>query len=463
MLKKFDKMLSLVFHGEFDTTTEEGRHKERERRLALSAVTAALARLIAAAIPLITVKFSLSYLGEETYGLWVTVTSFFSLFTFADLGLGNGLQTELSRATGKDDPVLCKKLISSAYLMLTVVAAFILIVFLVVFPFINWGSLMNAETESSVALAGGVVLAIVCSNIFNIPLGLVQRTQNAFQEGYKSSLWQCTGSVLSLLSVILISTLDLGPLTMIWASSMITVLLFLANMSVFFLFQHRDARPSFKMVDPVFVKLLFATGISFFFLSVLTSASLSLDSFLVAKTNTLAQAAPYSIAYKIAHLIGIVALALSAPMWAANGEALARGDYAWVRRRTKTISVLSGGISLFASAMVILLSKPVLGWLKEGMEIPVLTLAGMCLLQVFTSIISPYFMVLNAGRVVKKQIFIFSVYTVVSLGLKITLAPVYGSAAIAWTGAVCYIAIIVPYTYYLARKVMKGEANEKAS
>lgn len=454
LLNKFVTAFNLLFHGKYDTSTEEGRHKDRERKIALTAITAAIAKIIATAIPLITVKFSLGYLGDEIYGLWATVTSFFSLFTFADLGLGNGLQTELSRATGKDDPQLCKKLISSAYFMLTLVASAILLVFIVIYPFTNWGALMNAQTERSIALAGGVVFAIVCSKILNIPLALVQRTQISFQEGYKSNLWQCAGSVLSLISVIVISQFNLGSLTLIWASSMIVVVVSLLNMVVFFGFQKKEYRPRFKLVDKGLARQLLTTGIAFFFLSILTSVSLSLDSFIVAKTTALAEATPYSIAYKIAHLIGIISAMLSTPMWAANGEALARGDYAWVRRRTKSMAQLSAVLSIGASLFLIVLSKPVLGWLKEGMEIPIMTLVGMCLLQVAISIINPYFMVLNAGKKIKEQICSFAIYTVISIPLKYVLALHFGSVAIAWVGALCYIVIIVPYTYYCSKKVL---------
>lgn len=452
-------MLRVVFHKPYDVSTQEGRRLERERRIALTALTGALAKMIATAIPLITVKFSLNYLGSETYGLWAAVTSFFSLFAFADLGLGNGLQTELSRATGTDDMTLCRKLVSSAYFMLSLVAGSLLLVFILIYPFINWASLMNAQTETAVALAGSVVLAIVVSKLLNIPVALVQRTQIAIQEGYKSNIWQCAASVLSLVSVIFVSTLDLGPLTMIWFSSLIVVIIALMNMIVFFGFQRKDLRPSFKMVDKKLLKVLMTTGIAFFFLSILTSLSLSLDSFIVAKTASLSDATPYSIAYKIAHLIGIVSTMLSTPLWAANGEALERGDYKWVKKRTNSMAALSLLISGAASLFLIAVANPILSWMKPGMTLSIQTLIGMCLMQVGVATISPYFMILNAGRVIKKQIFIYGVFTVISLGLKYFLAPVYGTVGIAWIGALCYIAIIMPFTYITSQKVLRAEKS----
>ena len=77
--------------------------KERLRRALLTSTSAVIARVISMAGPLITVPLALRYLGHERYGLWMTVTAMVGMFTFADLGLGNGLMTEVSQAEGKGE------------------------------------------------------------------------------------------------------------------------------------------------------------------------------------------------------------------------------------------------------------------------------------------------------------------------------------------------------------------------
>ena len=88
-----------------------GSIDHRSKRVAYTAIAAAISKVLAMAVPIITVKWALEYLGQELYGLWGTITSFFALFSFADLGLGNGLQTALSRAYGKEDGLLQSKII----------------------------------------------------------------------------------------------------------------------------------------------------------------------------------------------------------------------------------------------------------------------------------------------------------------------------------------------------------------
>jgi O-antigen/teichoic acid export membrane protein len=357
-LNRIKKIIIIALHGAYDTSTPEGRANERARRIALTAVTAAIAKVLAMAIPLITVRVTYSYLGEETYGLWNAVSSFFTLFAFADLGLGNGLQTRLSQASGTDDENLSKRLISSTYAILVIVAGTLMAAFLVVYPFINWGAVMNAKSEQAITLAGGVVFAIVASKLLSIPLSLVQRTQMALQEGYRSNLWQSAAYIFSLISVYIIAGLDIGPLAMIWTSSFIVVIISGLNMLVYFRFQRKVYKPAINFVNVKMSRSLLRTGFAFFVLSVLTTIGLALDNFIVARAISLSEAATYSILFKITHMIGGITTMLSAPMWAANGEAFARGELDWIKQSTKKMALVLLGISTFASLSLLIIARP---------------------------------------------------------------------------------------------------------
>ena len=130
LLKALNKeTLTIAFHKPFPTDTKEGRSMERQRRIALTAFTSLIGKVFSMALPLITVRLTYSYLGVEVYGLWSAVTTFFALFAFSDLGLGNGLQTKLSQANGKDDANLCRIIISNTYVILWSVALVLLILF----------------------------------------------------------------------------------------------------------------------------------------------------------------------------------------------------------------------------------------------------------------------------------------------------------------------------------------------
>ncbi len=455
-MNELKNMLQLVFHGPYDTGTEEGRSKERARNIALTAITALIAKLVAMATPLITVRITLGYMGEEVYGLWTTVTTFFAMFAFADLGIGSGLQTELSRVSALDDKEKCKKLVSSCYVVLCAVAIVLLIVFGVLYPIVNWSKLINATTERAMILAGGVVAAIVITKILNVPLALIQRTQLAMQEGYRSNLWLCSGNIISLVFVIVISRLDLGVLTMIWASSLINVIVAAMNMVVYFWKQRPELRPSLKFFDKSTSQRLLKTGLAFLVLSIFTSISLSIDNFIVAHVRDLSEVTPYSVMYKIASLISVVSAMLSTPMWSANGEALERGNTQWVKTATNKIMLISFGFSAIASVGIIALIRPALWILTDGIVQPdYLLLTGMCLYQIIISITNPYFMILNGAGVVKFQVINYIVFAVISLPIKYWLGQMIGAAVIPWIGLVSYFLILTIPTYVRSQQYLR--------
>ncbi|MFR1517273.1 MAG: lipopolysaccharide biosynthesis protein [Clostridia bacterium] len=459
---KIKQMFTLVFHGHYDTATEEGRANERARSIALTALTAMLAKVFAILTPLITVRITLSYMGEEIYGLWSAVTSFFAMFSFADLGLGSGLQTELSRASALEDRSVSRRLVSSCYVILTVLTTVLVIAFAAIYPFVDWAGVLNAESEATIALAGKVVTAIVVTKVLNVPLALIQRTQLAMQEGYRTNLWQCFGNALSLIFVFVIFYMDLGVLTMIWASSLITVIVAGVNMVVYFKWQRPELRPKVSCYDKVMSRRLLNTGIMFFVLSIFTSVSLSIDNFIVAHVSSLSDVTPFSVMYKIVSMIGVVSAMLSSPMWSANGEALQRREYGWVRKATGKIAALSLLFSVICSAGVFILIRPALKILTDGaVQANYVMLFGMCLMQVFVSVTNPYFMILNGAGIVKFQIANYIVYAAISLPLKYFLGIRYGAVAISWTGAVTYVILLTLPTVYRSLLYIRKKEREK--
>lgn len=445
--------LLIIVGKPFNTSTSEGRALERRRRITLTALTSIVSKVLTMSIPLLTLKLTYDYLGIEVYGLWSAVTTFFALFAFSDLGLGNGLQTKLSQANGKEDIYLCRKIISNTYIILLAVSSVFLVVFLVVFKYVDWAKLMNAQDAETIGLAASVVFIIVMPKILSIPVAIIQRTQFALQEGYINNIWNIAGALLSLLSVLVIVCLNFGKLVLLSISALIPLFIAGINMLAFFRFRRKDLRISIKLFDFSFLKSLFSLGFFFCILSILISIGMAMDTFIVARTCSLSEAASFSIIYKIAAILYAVVTIFSTPLWGANGEAIARGEIGWVKQNTKRISMLLAGMTLILSIIVLLFAKFIFKiWLGDGFVFSFTLLFWMCVLQILQSFISPYFMVLNAFGIVKKQILLFAIYTPISFVLKYILSQTYGVGVIPMIGAIGYFTIIVLGTYFFSIK-----------
>lgn len=452
----FKGIISVALSKPFDKSTEENRAKERQRRIALTAFTGIVSKVLSMLIPLITIRITLHYLGTEIYGLWNAVSTFFALFLFADLGLGNGLQTKLSQANGKDNIILSRKLISSTYILLTIIAVVLFLIFTLLFNYVDWSKLMNATNGSSKSLVNKIVFIIVLAQIISIPITIVQRTQLALQEGYISYIWICIGSILNLIGVIIIAKLNLGYLLLIGFSAFSVVLASALNMYIYYKHSRNDLKPSYKFVEKALILDLLKLGILFCIVSILMTIGLSMDTFIVAHNYSLSTAASYSILYRISAIeTGIIGL-ITVPLWGVNGEAMARGDFEWVRKNTKQMSSFLVSMTIVIALIIILSAKFIFKiWLGENFSFSFGALIWLCILPVITSFVSPYFMVLNAAGSIKEQVLLYSIFTPVCFLFKYFLSLKHDIYIIPFVGDLCYFIILVPATIYFANKELK--------
>ena len=85
---------------------------------------------------LVVVPVVLHYLGTERYGVFATITAIAGLVGWADLGLGNGLISEVAAAQGRDDSDSTARAVSTAFFALLGLA-------------VLWGSCSQSSTRSS--------------------------------------------------------------------------------------------------------------------------------------------------------------------------------------------------------------------------------------------------------------------------------------------------------------------------
>lgn len=466
IIKKFSNNMKIILKKDIDTSTEEGRRQKREQAIALTSVIASIAKIIALLVPFITVRVSRAYLGEEIYGLWSSVNSFFAVFAFADLGLGSGLQTNLSKANGKDDVEESKRLISSTFIVLLSVAGFLIFLFLGVYNFVNWASLVGAENPEAIALAGPVFLAIVIPKLIDVPMGLTQRTQVALQEGYNYYVWAIVGSALSIISVYLNSYLGSPKIVMILCSAAIPTIVSIINFIYYFCFSKRRAFfPKFKYFNWNTCKTMLITGVGFLIIHVLMNIGLSnMDSFIVGKIDNLSMAGSYSICLKVAAVVNVIANMFGLPLWGVYGEALSRGDIDYVKKHVVKRAILMLGLTGFATLCGMLLS-PIAFKLIVGDDFIYnpLTLLGMFTLQCIFAVVNPFFMILNGTGDVKTQIMAYGIFAPFSFILKYFLAKEFGIDVMPWITALCYLIIMYPIIIRRAFRIVNSYKGKKES
>src|SRR5215472_7092730 len=118
----------------FDTATAEGRSHERYRRALLTSATSVAARVATVISGLVAVPLTVSYLGSERYGLWLTLSSTFTLLAIADFGVSDSILNAVAEAVGRHDRLAAQRRVSSILLVIVAEATLFTTVFIAITP-----------------------------------------------------------------------------------------------------------------------------------------------------------------------------------------------------------------------------------------------------------------------------------------------------------------------------------------
>ncbi|WP_237565955.1 lipopolysaccharide biosynthesis protein [Ornithinimicrobium cerasi] len=420
-------------------TASEALAAARTGRLVRGVGSSLVARGVTSLVPLVLIPITLGYLGAETYGIWMALTSVTSMFLWADLGLGNTLMTRLTPLIVKGDWAEARDLVSAAYRVLGRVALVGMVAVAIASLLLPWDAILNApDSEEPRWVAGVCLLAFV----INIPLSLVHRLLFALQRVPASNGLQMGGSCLAVAAgglavigdaapVLVIALIVLAPVAVNALGTVVT----LKGSGLVSSAALRDASS----------KGLITSGLRFVLIGVMTSLALNVDFLVVAHGTGVKDVALYSVVTRLFLALGLLVTVLNMPLWPANSEALVRGDLAWVRRSTGWMMLLSGGGVLLSGAVLVLAKDPILQILGAHDSTLSTTLPlGFVAMWTLLAITSPLFMVQNSVGHLGPQTIGWAAYLIVSVPAKVLVVHNIGSDWIPWTSLVVYAITVFP-------------------
>jgi O-antigen/teichoic acid export membrane protein len=441
----------------YDTTTEEGRARERLRRVGLSALSSAAARGLGLGASLITVPLTASYLGAERYGLWMTVLSVAGLLSMADLGIGYGVMTLLAEAHGRGDRLLARKLVSNAFVVLVSISVVLVGMTGALHTVIPWERVIGLRGEEA---GPATAVAIACFGV-GLPLGIAQRVLVAYQEGFAAGLFQMPGSVLSFCCVVLAVVVKSGLVGLVLAVSGPSVIASLITCYVVFRRRMRWLRPRLGDFERSSCSKLLRTSGLFFVLQAAGIVGFGSDTIVLAHICGGAAVAQYAVATKLFSIPQMLLSYVLTPLWPAYGEAIAKGDITWVRRILRR-SIVLGVVSMVvaASALVFGGSWLISKWTVGKISVGFLLLFALGLWSVTIAISGPLAAFLNGAKVVAFQVATSSCLAVVNILLSIVLAKSIGVSGVVFGSIVSLLlTTLIPIRLHMPRLLRDIEAR----
>lgn len=449
------KTLELLRLTPFDCATEDGRARERHRRVALTALAAAAAKVISVSSLLISIPLTLTYLGAERYGMWMTIGSLIAMMAFADLGVGNGLLNAIAESHGRDDRRKMRRHISSAYAVLGSIAVAILIAFAAGYSFVPWHRLFNVQSGLAQSEAAPALAVFICCFALNIPLSIVQRTQVGLQQGFTANLWQCAGSLLGLAGILVAVRTQASLPWLVAAAVGLPMLAALGNSLLFFGHRRRDLAPRPGMVGKDSIRRIAHTGMLFFVLQVVIAAAYLSDNIIITHMLGAEAVAQYSVPEKMFSVISTVLLMAIAPLWPAYGEATARGDRDWssrtLVRSLQLVAITSGLLSL-----VLIIAGPWLLslWVGHAVSVSLLLLVSLGIWKTLDSVGNALAMYLNGRGMLRIQALLGTLMAIVAVTLKLLLVERLGVAGAPLATAIAYsVCILAPLAWIIPRSM----------
>lgn len=377
---KLNQILTVLFSKPADCSTPEGRGQERYRRAAWTTVVMMTARVSNIITGMLSVPITLHYLGEDLYGVWMALTGFVAFLSFYDFGIGTGLRNLLIECNAKNDLESPRKLIGNALLVLSGLAAFLIVVAFTVLPHLPWGDLIKCKNPVSVLQILPTAQAVLVMFALGLPITQLQNIANAFQRGYWGYLCFLVGRILGFLFVIWCVRAD-QPLWMLAGGYVgIPFLVTLIGWAVF-LAAAPGLRPWPIRPERVLIRNLFGVG---FYVLVhhLSFAMINTSGLLlIANTVSAASGVPFSITQQMLGVSNVLIASLLIGVSVAVGEAWHRHDYGWIRT---TIRRLEKSVLLFGIAPLVLLlftgQTIILWWTKTPAAVPSFFLLLSCVL-----------------------------------------------------------------------------------
>lgn len=463
MIIKIIRSIFISYRKVPNHSTPENRSQERHRRIAVTALSSAAAKGVSILTAFISVPLTVDYLGAERYGLWMTISSIIAFLSFADLGIGNGLLNAISEANGRDDQEMAEEYVSSAFFMLSAIAMSSAVIFSVVYPFIPWQRVFNVSSQQAVAEAGPATFIFIGCFLLNIPLGVTQRIQMGFQEGFLSNIWQGFGSLLGLGGVVLAIYFKAGLPYLVLAMAGAPALVACLNGVVLFGFKQPWLRPKISCISWNASRKIYRMGILFFILQLAAAIAFSSDNIVAAQVLGPGSVTEYSVAMRLFSVITMALGMILAPMWPAYGESIARGDIVWAKRMLARSLVWSFLLSVVPSIFLVLFGKDIIQiWVGPQIAPTLMLLMGLGVWTVIASVSNALAMFLNGVNALRFQVICASMMSISAIILKIFLAKVVGISGIIWGTVIAYVIFAaIPYAVMIPKLLYNMENAQK--
>ena len=367
------------------------------------------------------VRVVLDYLDQTKYGIWLTLTSLLTWFSFFEIGLGNGLKNKLAEALAVEDYGLGKIYVSTTYAILSIIIGLAAIIFLVLNFYIDWTVILNTDKNLAKELS---TLSLIVFGFFFLQfvLKLISIILFADQQPAKANSFGPIGNLIALIIIyILTKTTDGSLIYLGWVLSVTPVLVLVIVTIYLFSRDYKNISPSIKFVNFSYAKDLLNLGVKFFIIQIVGLIIYQSSNIIIAQYFGPGEVTTYNIAYKYFSILLMVSTIIITPFWSAYTEAWVKDDIQWIRNTVKKLIIIWGIMSVGGILMLVISDKFYYLWIGDQVIIPFKLSAALLIYFITFTFGGVFVMFINGVGKVKLQMYTSIIGAVLFILLAILL------------------------------------------
>lgn len=410
------------------------------------------------AIGLILVPMTIKYVSATQYGIWLTLSSVISWFSFFDIGLGNGLKNKLAAANalGKHDE--SKAFVSTTYAILTMISVGVFILFCIANLFINWSQVLNAPNlpGSNLNNLAMIVVGFFC---LQFVLQIINTVLTACLAPSKVSLVTFLGQLASVIVIYMLTLKTAGSLiNLVLTLGGVPLIVQLIASIWFYNTTYKDFAPSLKSINFKYVKGLLNLGGVFFVIQIGALILFQTDNIVITQIFGPKEVTTFNVSYKLFAVIVMAFTIIMTPLWSAFTDAYTKGELEWVKKTLKKIRKIWVVFSITSVVLFIISPFVYKIWLHGKVVVPISLSLAMMLYVIATCWQTMHVFFLNGIGKLRLQLYLVIITSIINIPIAIVLGRFVGVAGVTYSNFLMFLIMGILF-YVQTEKLLNKTAT----
>jgi O-antigen/teichoic acid export membrane protein len=409
-------------------------------------------------IGFILIPMTINYVNPTQYGIWLTLSSVMSWFSFFDIGLGNGLKNKVAEANALKEYAQARIYISTTYAILAIISVSVFMLFYGLNHFISWSGILNTSDVN-----GGNLnhLALIVFGLFCIQFvaQIINVILTALHEPARISLMYVVGQICVIIVIYILTKNTSGELNyLVFVLGGIPIVVQILTSVIYFSTIYKHVSPSIKLINFKYSRELLSLGGVFFIIQIGALLLFETDNILVTQLFGPRSVTTFNVAYKVFSMVIMIFNIIITPFWSAFTDAATKGDMAWIRRVLTKMERY--WLLLCAFTLVILVTSPLIYkfWLRGSVSVPFSVSVSMAFYVMGYSWIMLQCFFLNGIGKIRMQVYLYAICTLINIPAGILLGKYMGISGVIYSNVIIFVFMGI-VLFIQSKKILNSEAK----